>query len=104
MDKSRKRMRSAMLLTTVALAGSAGATFNFSFGASGGEARPPQGGTKSDAGTTSGNHASVRVTESWELIMHICGLAPTPVGAMRGTRQQNTLIPLACMNLTTRLQ
>ena len=46
MDKSRKRMRSAMLLTTVALAGSAGATFNFSFGASGGEARPPQGGTK----------------------------------------------------------
>ena len=50
MDKSRKRMRSAMLLTTVALA------------ASGGEARPPQGGTKSDAGTTSGNHASVRVT------------------------------------------
>ena len=27
-----------------------------------GEARPPQEGTKSDAGTTSGNHASVRVT------------------------------------------
>ena len=26
------------------------------------EARPPQEGTKSDAGTTSGNHASVRVT------------------------------------------
>ena len=62
MNKSRKRMRSVMLLTTVALAGSAGATFNFSFGASGGEARPPQEGTKSDAGTTSGNHASVRVT------------------------------------------
>lgn len=31
MNKSRKRMRSVMLLTTVALAGSAGATFNFSF-------------------------------------------------------------------------
>ena len=44
MNKSRKRMRSVMLLTTVALAGSAGATFNFSFGASGGEARPPQEG------------------------------------------------------------
>ena len=104
MNKSRKRMRSVMLLTTVALAGSAGATFNFSFGASGGEARPPQEGTKSDAGTTSGNHASVRVTGIMGIRYAYLWVVLTPVPATRGTRQRNTLIPLACMNLTTRLQ
>lgn len=66
MEKTKKRIRSmvlltlvvAMLLTTVVIAGSPGSDFSFIFGSG---TPSPQRGTKTDAGESSGNYASVRV-------------------------------------------
>ena len=66
MKKTQKRIRSmilltlvvAMLLTTVVIAGSPGSVFSFTFGSG---TPSPQRGTKTDAGESSGNYASVRV-------------------------------------------
>lgn len=66
MKKTKKRIRVvvllvlvvATLLTTVAIAGSPGVGFSFVFGSG---TPSPQRGTKTDAGQSSGNYASVRV-------------------------------------------
>lgn len=68
MKKTRKRVRLmalmalavVTLLTTVAIAGSPGRTFKFTFDSNGLPA--PQGGLKTDAGEATGNYASARVS------------------------------------------
>lgn len=68
MKKTKKRVRSVALLalavvtllTTVAIAGSPGRTFSFTFNSNGLPA--PQSGLKTDAGEATGNYASARVS------------------------------------------
>ncbi len=68
MKKTKKRVRSVVLLvlavvtllTTVAIAGSPGRIFSFTFDGNGLPA--PQSGLKTDAGEPTGNYASIRVS------------------------------------------